>query len=363
MGKNKSKSNICLIVNRDLANGISPYRLVYGKDASIDEVNEYLDMLATRGLSLCTLRAYGYDLLNFWRWIFQEGLKLKDITENLLLEYIRYQRNQSTSNKDSAPTTINRRLIVARCLYHYHFDRPVSRGPRSVKKSPTPFSQKTVYSMTSLNSFRLKRRTPLVKVPSRIIIPLTRQQVAQFISTLRTWRDIAITAFMLLCGLRSKEVIDLKLDDIRITEDQVRINGKGGKERIVPLPRDLVIATRRYIQLERPKESVDSLFVILKGPHRGNSLTSAGLRAIYRYHRKTSDITNANPHRFRHTFGSTMANAGISLPALMKLMGHSYVKTTLGYINISVNDLRAEFHRVVDNLYTKEIKNGPKEED
>jgi len=363
MDKNKSKSNICLIVNRDVENGISSYRLVYNNGTAINEVNDYLDMLATRGLSLSTLRAYGYDLLNFWRWICREGLKIENITENLLLEYIRYQRNQSENNKDAAPTTINRRLIVVRCLYQYHFDRPVSRGHRSVKKSPTPFTQKTAYSTTSLNSFRLKRQTPLVKVPSRIIIPLTNQQVALFISTLRTWRDISITAFMLLCGLRSKEVIGLKLDDIRITEDQVRVMGKGGKERIVPLPKDLVTAIRRYIQLERPKESVDSLFVILKGSNRGNPLTSAGLRSIYRYHRKTSNITNANPHRFRHTFGSNMAKAGISLPALMRLMGHSYVKTTLGYINISVNDLREEFHRVVDNLYTKEIKSGPKEED
>ena len=151
------------------------------------------------------------------------------------------------------------------------------------------------------------------------------------------------------------------MDIIRDTENQFRILVKGKRERIVPMPADLVTAIRSYIKLERPKKSKDSLFVVLKGPNRGNPLKPDGLRNLYRYHRKISGIYIANPHRFRHTFGANMARAGIPLPALMMLMGHSSIKTTIGYTNISLNDIREEFHRVVDKLYSREIENGPNE--
>ena len=83
MNMDKNKSNICLILNRNAANGISPYRLVSANSTNIDVVNEYLDMLATRGLSLRTLRAYAYDLLNFFRWLDLNSMQLNKITKTL----------------------------------------------------------------------------------------------------------------------------------------------------------------------------------------------------------------------------------------------------------------------------------------
>jgi integrase/recombinase XerD len=58
-------------------------------------------------------------------------------------------------------------------------------------------------------------------------------------------------------------------------------------------------------------------------------MTAAGLRSLFRYHRRTTGIKLANPHRFRHTFASDMVRAGLSLPALMQLMGHADIETTL----------------------------------
>ena len=62
-------------------------------------------------------------------------------------------------------------------------------------------------------------------------------------------------------------------------------------------------------------------------------MTPAGLRSLFRHHRQTTGVTLANPHRFRHTFASDMVRAGISLPALMQLMGHAHIQTTLVYVN------------------------------
>lgn len=215
------------------------------------------------------------------------------------------------------------------------------------------------YRMGWLRPFGVRYSTR-VKEARRIIVPLTREQVSKYFGTLRTWRDTTITGFMLFCGLRRKEVINLRLNDVSIQEGQVRILGKGNKERIVPLPGDLITAINKYINLEKPKSDSEYLILVLKGPHRGQPLTEWGVRELFRYHRKISGTYEANPHRFRHTFGADMVRAGISLPSLMKIMGHAYIQTTMRYVNISAADIRDEFHRVVTKLNNREIINEGK---
>jgi site-specific recombinase XerD len=79
-------------------------------------------------------------------------------------------------------------------------------------------------------------------------------------------------------------------------------------------------------------------------------MTPAGLRSLFRHHRSTSGVPQANPHRFRHTFGSDMIRAGVSLPALQRLMGHVYIHTTLLYIQLTPQDVFAEYARAVERI-------------
>src|SRR5207245_3051044 len=125
---------------------------------------------------------------------------------------------------------------------------------------------------------------------------------------------------MLLQGLRSAEVLALNPDDILPSEGQVRVRGKGSKLRFLPLAPETVQLLDHYMRLERPNPCSAALFVSLKGSARGQRMTPAGLRSLFRYHRQTTSIPLANPHRFRHTFASDMIRAGMSLPALMQLM-------------------------------------------
>ena len=78
-------------------------------------------------------------------------------------------------------------------------------------------------------------------------------------------------------------------------------------------------------------------------------MTPAGLRSLFRHHRLRSDVPVANPHRFRHTFGADMVRAGISLPALQHLMGHSQIHTTLLYVQLAPQDVWREYARAVAN--------------
>jgi integrase len=113
---------------------------------------------------------------------------------------------------------------------------------------------------------------------------------------------------MLLQGLRSKEVIALNCEDVFLSESQMRVRGKGNKIRFLPLASDTVLLLNHYLRLERPEQCGPALFVSLQGPARGARMTPAGLRSLFRHHRRVSQTAPAHPHRFRHTFASDIGS-------------------------------------------------------
>jgi integrase/recombinase XerD len=186
-----------------------------------------------------------------------------------------------------------------------------------------------------------------VKVPKRNVVPLSVNEVARFWSGFRNARDLAIVGLMLLEGLRSAEVLALNRDDVLLSEAQLRVRGKGNKFRFLPLAPETVQLLEHYLHLERPNPCSAALFVSLKGRARGARMTPAGLRSLFRHHRQTTSIKLANPHRFRTTFASDMIRAGMSLPALMQLMGHADIQTTLLYVEVTPQDVYLEYARAV----------------
>ena len=186
-----------------------------------------------------------------------------------------------------------------------------------------------------------------VKEPKRVVLPLSVDEVARFWSSFRTSRDLAIVGLMLLQGLRSKEVITLNCEDVLLSESEMRVLGKGRKTRVLPLASETVLLLDHYLRLERPLQCGPALFVSLKGPARGTRMTPAGMRSLFRHHRRVSQTAPANAHRFRHTFASDMVRAGISLPALMQLMGHAHIATTMVYVQISPREIFEQYARAV----------------
>jgi integrase/recombinase XerD len=118
------------------------------------------------------------------------------------------------------------------------------------------------------------------------------------------------------------------------------------------LPPETIRLLDCYLKSERPLTNAARVFVNLKGKARGTPMTKAGLRSLFRHHRAATAIHKANPHRFRHTFGSDMIRAGVSLPALQRLMGHANIETTLLYIQISPQDVYEEYSRAVAKQVT-----------
>ena len=157
---------------------------------------------------------------------------------------------------------------------------------------------------------------------------------------------------MLLCGLRSQEVLNLRLEDVGFADVGLRVRGKGDKERVLPMPSILSDSLDGYLRLERPSHcNVAQMFVVLQGKRRGQPMSAAGLRSLFRHRRRCLPIlANANAHRMRHTFGADMARCGVRLPVLQKMMGHAQPTTTLRYISLSMADIAAEFERAMAQL-------------
>ncbi len=235
----------------DIRPGFSPYRLVDAYGNEIPEVNDFLDAQATRGLSLRSLRAYGYSLLNFWRWPARTHKSFCELQEADLLEYLRFQR-ALPKKAEVAPKTLNHRLTTVRCLFRFHCGKDLPSGRGAFRARSHPF----YHSVASENGYLHPARPRLpqlhVKEPQRVVLPLTAEEVRAFLENLRSWRDLSIVALMLFCGLRSQEVLNLTLTDIALFEGESRIHGKGGKERVVPLPAPVIAALQSYVNLERP---------------------------------------------------------------------------------------------------------------
>jgi integrase len=324
----------------------SPIRVVeHETGREIGWVNRYLDREYVRRLADTTLRAFAYSLLHFVRWwesVHHTPEVLEgDLSESTLLDYLKFQSNH---RPPVASTTINFHIGIAdRALRNEFPDAPSPRGQG--------FQQ---YYLRRGSLGLGRRRVALsrlrVRVPKRQIVPLSVNEVARFWSSFRTARDLAVVGLMLLQGLRSAEVLELNEADVLLSEAQLRVRGKGNKQRLLPLAPETVQLLDHYRLLERPKVGTTALFISLKGPARGIRMTLPGIRSLFRHHRKSTGIKIANPHRFRHTFASDMVRAGISLPALMQLMGHADIQTTLRYVKITPQDVYQQFARAVAQL-------------
>jgi integrase/recombinase XerD len=330
-----------LLCRTDLPEGLSPYRVVDGSDHEVCWINRFLDAQRLRGLSPHSLRAYAYDLLNSVRWWWKERWSsLARLDEARLLDYVRYQL---AADPKPTPQTVNHRLTVLRCIYRFHYQREIPRrrgSVQSIHKTRNPLG----FGRAGRMAVGLR-----MKQCRRVVIPLSREEISLFWSSFRSFRDLAIIALMLLNGLRSREVLQLGLEDLRLSQHQILVRGKGNKERILPLCDDTIRAIERYCEVERPASSSPMLFLSLKGWHRGQPMTPAGFRSLFRHHRRLSGVGLAHPHRFRHTFGADMVRAGVSLPALMHLMGHSHIQTTMLYVRLSPEDVWREYQRAIQN--------------
>jgi site-specific recombinase XerD len=317
--------------------------------------NDYLAYLADRRYSPASVRAYAFDLLHFLRWLSGEGLSIDGVGTDVLLRYLaacrtarrRGQQDNVISlrvGRGLAPATVNRRLAAISGLFGFRQMRapelvnPVPRGAAARRSARRERSGLLGHLARPAPRSKLR-----VREPRRLPRGLERTETAALLASFLTDRDRAIAGLMLFSGLRSAEVLALGIGDVDIGVGWARVVGKGDKERRVPLDPEVCALIQAYLLAERPETASRTLFVVGQGPHRGQPLTSAGLRRLFRYHRQRAGVPGGHPHALRHRFGTALAEAGTDLSVIQALMGHDHVDSSAVYIHLAPLHLRGAY--------------------
>jgi integrase/recombinase XerD len=177
-------------------------------------------------------------------------------------------------------------------------------------------------------------------------------EVDALTAALRTFRDRAMVAAMVLGGLRRCEVVGLRLEDVRAGERRVFVaDGKGGHQRLVPVSGRFFTAVATYLESERPAGAdTDRLFLVLKGPRRGRPLTPAGLDEVMDGARTRAGLVHATCHELRHTCLTRLREAGMALEAVQAQAGHASIESTRIYLHLADDWLANQYRTAAEAI-------------
>src|SRR5215211_2718821 len=308
--------------------------------------DEYLEFLGVRARPN-TLLAAAFDLKVFFTVVDKPPSR---VSSRDVMAFIRAQRNESDrvvvrldGSAGLSSRTIRRRLSSVSGFYAYL----LARGDTSVLRKPVPRGL-----VTRRQRERPRQGVPLVRTVKTLPRVLEPGEVDALVGALRTERDRAMVEAMVLGGLRRSEVLGLRLGDVRVGERRVFIaDGKGGRQRLVPMSSRFVATVARYLDRERPKEAAtDRVFVVLKEPRRGQPLSAYGLDEIIEGARGRAGLAHATCHELRHTCLTRLREAGMSLEALQAQAGHASIETTRVYLHLADDWLAGEYRKAAEAI-------------
>ena len=294
-------------------------------DADQRLIDAFTDALwMERGLRPNTLSSYATDLRGLSRWLAARDTDLLHARRDEVQTYIAERYAQRVR-----PRSIRRLLTTLKRFYRHQVrsgargDDPTARidAPKIGRPLPHTLSEAEVESLF---------------------------EVAD-IETPRGLRDRAMLEVLYACGLRVSELVGLSVGALNRTHGVVRLTGKGGKERLVPVGDEALEWVRRYLETARPellrrRAGTDALFVT----ERGGAMTRQAFWYIVKRHARAVGIKRPlSPHTLRHAFATHLLNHGADLRAVQMLLGHSDLSTTQIYTHVArarLQEVHARHH-------------------
>lgn len=296
--------------------------------------NEYL--LSERRYSDKTATAYCFELNRLQKFLFAEfECGLLGAQKSFIKRFVIW-----LSKNGQEPRSINRSLSAFRTFYKWciregHIITSPISGVRSLKMSKRLVGSVPLEDIRSLfeNEFYIKSDSKH--------------------SSFEKKRDALMLLLLYSLGLRRAELIELRVTDFDWSRRTVRIFGKRGKQRQVPLPAALEIHFKEYLHLRKqlPDQEADYLMLTTKGKK-----LYAGLvyKRILHYLNSTTKVVDKSPHVLRHSFATHLLNSGVEINSVKELLGHESLSSTQVYTDSSFEELV----RVYNHSHPKGTKNN-----
>lgn len=283
----------------------------------IQDYKEYL--IAEKGYSKNTVIEYDNDIIRFFNYIdINDIKKVKNIHVSKFLNHL-------ITDEGISPSTRNRKLFSIRSFFKYlvKYDYIKDNPTNGIDCAKTTKNKEPIY---------LKAR----QIKS-LLLQIEKDNSCNSI------RNMAITKLFLYTGLRLSELVSLNIDDIDLDNKQIKITGKGNKERIIPLHEEVIKSIKIY--LNNRNDNINALFIST----RDNRISKRQVqRMIKKYIMKTriKNKEKITPHKLRHTFATMIYKQNKDLKVLQDLLGHESISTTEIYMHTDKQDKKKNINSI-----------------
>ena len=290
-------------------------------------IDDFIDALwLEEGLARNTLAAYRRDLTLYATWLNGQGRALLVSAESDLNAYF------AASHAATKATTANRRLTVFKRYFRW------ALRERLITSDPT----------LKLQAARQALRVPKTLTEPQVEALLAAPDLGGALGV----RDRTMLELMYASGLRVSELVTLKVLNVSLADNVLRVLGKGHKERLVPFGEVASLWLTRYLTVARPEllagQSTQDLFVSTRGVNAGSAMSRVMFWMIVKKYARQAGITAPlSPHTLRHAFATHLLNHGADLRAVQMLLGHADISTTTIYTHVArerLKTLHAQHH-------------------
>ena len=291
-----------------------------------EAIDNYLTYLSSiLNYSENTIISYKYDILEFSDFVISERFS-KDIlslrNDRVVKAYVSHLNNMG-----EAATSVNRKMAALRGFYNYLVAENVVENNYFL----------------NIESLKKPKRLPQIIKEKEILLMLNSCNKNKPLG----FRDYIIIKLLYSTGMRVSELCALETNDLDLVNLEIKVFGKGSKERIILIYEELRDELKRYLNNDRiallaksDNETNRSLFI----NNKGTSLTTRGVRVILNKVIKQCEETfHISPHMLRHSFATTLLNNGADLRSVQELLGHVNLSTTQIYTHITYENLKREY--------------------
>jgi len=280
--------------------------------------NKYINYLEVeRNASPYTVRNYTTDLLDFFQFLRTKRIgSLKDVDKHVLRDYLSHLMEQGF-----VKASIARKLSAIRSLYRYLLrEGMIATSPAATTSSP-----------------KLDRRLPSFLTIEEVVRLLN----APDLSTPQGQRDRALMELLYASGLRVSELVSLNLEQVNLDSGEIRVWGKGAKERMVLMGKPAVEALTAYLSQGRPKLLGKRVSSALFLNRSGERLIERRVQRILEKYANIAGLDKrVHPHLLRHTFATHLLDGGADLRVVQELLGHANLSSTQIYTHVTKSQAR-----------------------